>query len=229
MEFKKLTTEDSCIEMDLLSNGGVIFEDAEHENVVGLSKASMDELFIYYSDTGWNTSFNKKHNIKITVLDTIYTSYLEDVGFIEKVNRALDFFPELHTRTVYIGLLNYDLEKWYASVDVNNLILFFNRNVIMALGDESDVDGLNVTIFHELMHIVTYLKKLPKTEAYCSIYATARMPNDIVDSNVISYVIENGNRGNNADLCRKAVGFNESGKRGYIQYLKSLVEGIDLS
>lgn len=229
MEFTKLITDDSCADITLLSNGGVIFQDAEHKNSVGLSKSSMDLLFICYSDTGWNTSFNKKNNIKITVLDTIYTSYLKSAGFIEKVNRALDFFPELHTRTVYIGLLNDVSGRWSASVEVNNLILFFNRDIIMSLGDNPDMDGLNVTIFHELMHIVTYLKKLPKTEAYCSIYATARMPNDIVDSNVISYVIENGNRGNNADLCRKAVGFNESGKRGYIQYLKSLVEGIDLS
>ena len=46
---------------------------------------------------------------------------------------------------------------------------------------------------------------------------------------MISYVIEDGDRATNADLCRKAVEFNDSGKRGYIKYLKSLVDDIDLS
>ena len=229
MEFVKHLTGDSCIEMNLLSSGGVIFKDVEHDSVVGLSKSSMDLLFIYYSDTGWNTSFNKKHRIKITVLDTLYTSHLKDVGLIKKINCALDSFPELRNRTVYIGLLNRGLDVHFAGVDVDNLILSFNRNIILSLEKEPELDGLNTTIFHELMHIVTSIKKLPQTEEYCSIYATARMPSDLVDSDEIPYITENGDRKTNADLCRKAVEFNESGKRGYIKYLKSLVKEIDLS
>ena len=228
MEFKKLTTEDSCIEMNLLGNGGVILKDLAHKCLVGLSRVSMEELYRCYSDTGWNTSYNVKYDVKITVLDTIHSLYLDQVGFIERVNRALDFFPELQHRTVYIGLLNDDLDVTYAYVDVANLIMFFNMHVIAALGD-SVVDGLNVCIFHELMHIVADIKKLPQTEKYCSVYAMARMPNDMVDDDEILYVSENGDRKVNADLCRKAVEYNESGKRGYIKYLKSLVDDIDLS
>ena len=229
MEFVKHITEDSCVEINFLSNGGVIFQDLEHKDSVGLSKSSMAELFRYYSETGWNTSYNQKHDIKITVLDTIYTSYLNKVGFIEKMNRILDFFPELKYRTVYIGTIDKNFGFNYACVNVDNLIILFNESVILNLDAEPNPESLNISIFHELMHVVVYVKRLPKTEEYCSIYAMARMPNDMVDSDEIPYITENGDRKTNADLCRKAVEFNESGKRGYIKYLKSLVKEIDLS
>ena len=228
MEFVKHITEDSCVEINLLGNGGVIFQDLEHKDSVGLSKSSMDELFRYYSETGWNTSYNQKHDIKITVLDTIYTSHLKEAGFIKKVNRILDFFPELKYRTVYIGIIDRNAGFPFACVNVDNSILLFNEDIIFNLDVEPNPELLNVAIFHEFMHVVTHIKRLPKTEQYCGVYGMARMPNDMVDSDEIPYITENGDRKVNADLCRKAVEFNESGKRGYIKYLKSIVEENNL-
>ena len=230
MEFVKHLTGDSCIEMNFLSSGGVIFKDVEHDSVVGLSKSSVDELVMHHSCTGWNVLHNKKNCIKIVVLDTLNVQWMRDYGFIDKVNYALDFFPELHNRTVYIGAANRETsDSTYAYVDVENFILFFNMGAYVRLINRGlGLMGLNVCVFHELMHIVVNIKKLPRTEQYCSVYAMARMPNDIVDHDEILYITENGDRKVNADLCRKAVEFNESEKRGYIKYLKSIVEENNL-
>lgn len=231
MEFVKYVAVDSCIEVNLLSGGAAIFKDTEHDSVVGLSKLLVDELVMHHSCSGWNVLYNKKHCIKIVVLDTLNIQWLKDVGFIERFNCALDFFPELHNRTVYIGLTNDSTSDFtYAYVDIKNFILFFNIGLLTRLVDTGvGLIGLNICIFHELMHIVVGIEKLPQTEQYCSIYAMARMPNEMVDEDEILYIAENGDRKVNADLCRKAVEFNESGKRGYIKYLKSLVDDINLS
>ena len=211
---------DSGVEFDMLDNGGIIIQDANKKNIVGLSQDSLNDLYTFHSDSGWNTSYNNKHFIRITVLDTVYVSYLKKIGLIDKIKKALDYFPELTCRTVYVGILMREREAAFACVDTDNQILKFNVDL---LENAENVEGWNVCIFHELMHIVQRIRDLPKTEEYCSIHAMARMPNHLVDCDYISYISDNGNREYNADLCRKAVGYRESGGRGYIKYVKSLI------
>lgn len=223
MKYKKYTT-DSGVHVNLLDNGGVILQDTDEKNMIGLSRESVCDLYEYHYDDGWNTRLNIKNHITIKVLDTVYSSYLEDIGLIDRINAALDYFPELSLQTIYIGILKYKREGIFAHVDVNNLVIGFNMDDLINF---NTVNGWNVCIFHELMHMVQYSSNLPKSEEYCSIYSIARMPNELIDCDSISYVTDDGNRKHNADLCRLAINYNEAGKRGYIKYLKSLIDEMN--
>ena len=220
MDSHKYTT-DTGTEFHMLGNGGIIITDVEG-NTVGLSKESMSTLNTCYSWGGWNTAFNKEHQVEIKALDTVFMSWLRDTGIIERINKAFDYFPELHMRTIHIGVWEYDRKECFAYADVNNLIIAFNIDM---LEHPDDHEGWNTVIFHEFMHMVAYISDLPKTEEYCSIHAMARMPNHLVDLDLIAYVGD-GDRTHTADICRKAVEYRESGKRGYIKYAKALLDEV---
>lgn len=216
---------DSLTEFHMLPNGGVIIKDADG-NTVGLGKQSMDELYAHYTNGELNSFYNKRNKITISVLGIVQMSYMKGIGLIDKMNQALDYFPELHHRTIHIGVLIKYRNGIFADVDEDNNVIRFNLDY---LRNAKSVEGWNTTIFHELMHIVQQVSNLPKTEEFCSIHAMARMPNRLVDEDRISYITKNGDRKHNADICRKAVQYRESGKRGYIKYAKKLLDEMDES
>ena len=220
MDSHKYTT-DSGTEFNMLGNGGVIIKDVAG-STIGLSEESMSILNNMYSWGGWNTSFNDKHKVEIKALDTVFLSWLKKCGIIERINQALDYFPELHMRTIHIGIIEYNRDKCDAAADIDNHIIQFNMD---RLQHPDEYEGWNVVIFHELMHMVQYISDTSKSEEHCSIHAMARMPNHLVDVDYISY-IGNGNKNYNADICRKAVKYKESGKRGYIKYAKALLDEV---
>ena len=223
MDSHKYVTEKG-VEFHMLDNGGVIIKDAEG-NTVGLGKESMDNLNTYYSWGGWNTSFNDKHKIEIKALDTVFLSWLKDCGIIERINQAPDYFPELHMRTIHIGIIEYEKDKYEAAADVENHIILFSVN---RLKHPNRYEDWNWIIFHELMHMVQFVQNTSKSEEYCSIHAMARMPDNLIDSDEVTYV-GMGDRRHNADICRKAMKFRESGKRGYIKYTKKLLAEVAIN
>ena len=220
MDSHKYTT-DSGTEFHILGDRGVIIKNADG-STAGLSEQSLSDLIAYYSGVGWNPAFNMKHNVKINALDPILMSHIKEIGLIDIINQALDHFPELHNKIIHIGVLVDARKGCFADVDPYNNVIRFN---IDALKDAGNVDGWNTIIFHELMHIVQVLSNTPKTEEHCSIHAMARMPNHLVDADEVTYVGD-GDRAHNADICRKAVKYRKSGKRGYIKYAKALLDEV---
>lgn len=212
-------------ELHMYEDGDVLITDVEGYTI-GIHKLDMAKLYTHYTRGELNSFYNKQHEITITVLGIINMPYLKRIGLIDKINQALDYFPELHNKTIYIGVLVKDRNRCFADVDVDNNIIRFNLDY---LNNAEKVEGWNATIFHELMHIVQSVSNTPKTEEHCSIHAMARMPNHLVDEDRISYITENGNREHNADICRAAVKYRESGKRGYIKYAKKLLDEVDES
>ena len=130
--------------------------------------------------------------------------------FLEDLERmipiALQHFPEIEI--VYVGISN-PKRHHKACADVDNFLIRFRV----------DLRPSFVTIFHELMHLVQWDSDEPKTEEYCSIYAMARMPNELVDD-PIPYIGGDFINLSLAQLCRDTVKYRESGRRNYIQFLR---------
>ena len=125
------------------------------------------------------------------------------------------YFPELSGLWVYLGVMG-KLEKKqnvFASVDVENCVLRFNVEKYIT----------NVTIFHELMHIVNWRNEAsPRTEEFNSISAIARMPPNMVDEDNIPYIAST-TRIKCAELpgiCSKALTERVKGNRKYIKWLQ---------
>ena len=130
---------------------------------------------------------------------------------------AVKYFPELEGQAVYLGVCDVlRHEDNIASCDIeNSLIRFSNQEQITF-----------VTVFHELMHIVQYQNKFPRTEESCSVHAMARMPEELIDSDCIPY-LGTGDRKTNGIVCRNAIAYKNSGKRNYISYAMKALEKMN--
>ena len=156
------------------------------------------------------------------MLESVYRFPVFDVLVFQMVSRALNYFPELEGETVYVGVRRKTcMGDVRGAADSENNIVFFNPR---------DPPSY-VTVFHELMHLVVAKlrregRKVPRTEAYVSIAAVARMPSHLVDENRIPYVVEEVPEHlapKLPELCRKALEHRKH-RRNYIQYLKKLIE-----
>ena len=152
---------------------------------------------------------------KIVYLEsTAKHKYIDDLKF--KLEKSLQYFPELQNNTVYIGIVKIRINTiGYANVD-NNMIAF-----------KWDIEPKYITIFHELMHLIQFDNNdLPKTEEWNSIYAVSRMPIELVDDNIPYVCHEEIPFCLLADCCRESVKYREAGNRNYIQFLRKKIDRI---
>lgn len=155
----------------------------------------------------------------VMALDTLKLHPECDTIFSEVKHIKEKHFPELVEQTVYLGLTGYiRRDKAIASVDVENNVIRFNF-----------YEHINKAVmFHELMHCVQWRSpEMPKTEEYCSIAATARMPAEEVDSNEIAYIMCERKIPvtDFPAACRQALAYVKNGHKNYIQYLKLILNG----
>jgi len=139
--------------------------------------------------------------------------YFEDLR--AKLERAIKYFPEI--KEVKIGGLSKNVDWCIACCDIAGKIIRFK-----------DMKHRNVTIFHELMHIVQGLSnEIPNGERACSIFAIARMPPGLVEG-VIPY-IDTSNRichkKKFPELCRQVIQARKKGHQNYIVYLEKVMKG----
>jgi len=159
---------------------------------------------------------------KVVLLESVYKYPVFDVLVSMKLKEALKYFPELEGETVYVGVRRKTcLGDVRGAADPENNIVFFNPR---------DPPSY-VTVFHELMHLAVAKlrregRKVPRTEAYVSIAAVARMPSHLVDENRIPYVVDEVPEHlapKLPKLCHQALEHRKH-RRNYIQYLKKLIE-----
>ena len=151
--------------------------------------------------------------MKVVYLRSVELFYFFKEELKEKISVALKYFPELKYETIYVGVITDNSVDGRAD-DVNRIIKF-----------RVNVPPSYVTVFHELAHLaIRWLSeqgvKLPKTEEFCSIFAMARMPPELIDINKIPYIGEPRIPKEQIPiLCRKALEYRKK-HRNYIQWLR---------
>ena len=138
------------------------------------------------------------------------------------LREAAKFFPELDDETIYVGVLD-GPETHLGRADSVNNIVFFNPKVRPSY----------VVVFHELAHlVVAKLRRegvnVPKTEEYISVFACARMPNELFDTDHLAYIYEPIPKEHThkiPDLCREALRYREH-RRDYIKYLRNRIKQL---
>ena len=133
---------------------------------------------------------------------------------LEKVKTAVNYFPELDEEVIYLGITK--RKDCSADVDVLNRIIRF----------QIETKPTFVTVFHELAHIVIYKlsesgKDVPRrSEEFCSIFAMARMPPELIDEDAVPYVGKyKVPREYVPKICKKALEYRKT-HRNYIQQCK---------
>lgn len=139
--------------------------------------------------------------------------YFEDLK--AKLERAIKYFPEIEE--VRVKGLSQNVHWCIACCNIaRNTIGFEDRK------------HRNVTIFHELMHVVQGLSnEVPYGERACSVFAVARMPPEIVEG-VIPYITTSEHIypvEKYPELCRQAIRARKKGHRNYIVYLEKRMKG----
>ena len=155
----------------------------------------------------------------VVTLSTLKNHVECDTIFSEAKRIKETHFPELAEQIVYLGITGY-LRKdgAVANVDVENNVTRFNLYAHIS----------KTVIYHELMHCVQWRNpEMPKTEEYCSIAATARMPAEEVDSNEIAYIVCERKIPvtDFPAACRQALAYAKNGHKNYIQHLKLILSG----
>ena len=137
----------------------------------------------------------------------------EDVR--NRIEIALNYFPELKDETIYVGILD-EKDDANGRADSLNRIIKFPVDAIPSF----------VTIFHELAHLairkrVEQGEKLPTTsEEFCSIFAMARMPPELIDEDRIPYLgVPKIPMCLIPPLCKKALEYRKK-HRDYIRWLR---------
>jgi len=157
--------------------------------------------------------------------DAASESIREDVR--DRVGRAMQDFPELAHEVVTVARLDPDFEP----DDVNGKAGMSNRLVYLPAEERSFM----MTVYHELAHLAIHIRdteghEVPTTsEEYCSIFAVARMPPDLIERDYISYIGETTiPQEEQPDICQRALEYRaENGANSH--YIKRAREwlGID--
>ena len=101
---------------------------------------------------------------------------------LKKVTKAIEYFPEI---TTPIQLAR------HGTKGANYAIAYVRWHgvVIPEINFNIRFNSSMNTIFHEIGHVLQYSdREIPFGEESCSIFALARMPTDLVDSNKIPYI-----------------------------------------
>lgn len=159
-----------------------------------------------------------------------YVETLED-NQVESVRRrlldAINAFPELDGQTITVGRMPDDEDVFrdaYAQADP------YNRFILLPVNEVPP----NVTIFHELAHLLIYQqhwggREVPHTsEEYCSLVAVARMEPGLIYADYIPYFGEPAVSIDRwPEIARSALEYRE--KRGskshYIQFAREAFGG----
>ncbi|QLH82473.1 hypothetical protein [Halosimplex pelagicum] len=149
----------------------------------------------------------------------------EDVR--NRVARAMEDFPELAHEVVTVVRLDPDFEP----DDVNGRAGMSNRLVYLPAEERSWM----MTVYHELAHLAIHIRDTkgddvpPTSEEYCSIFAVARMPPELIERNYISYLGEPGPPQEEwPEICRRALAYREENGANshYIQRAREWL-GVD--
>lgn len=115
-------------------------------------------------------------------------AWLQDLK--RRLYQAIQYFPELDSETVTVGVnqdpQNRDYDRWnpYASAE--------SVNFLIRIPTHEEVS--NVTLFHELAHLAIHVLDVPgedvpaSSEEFCSIFAIARQPVQLIDEDRIPYL-----------------------------------------
>lgn len=132
---------------------------------------------------------------------------------------ALQHFPELNGITVTVGKKP-ESHSWYAEADTDNNI------ILLPTHEECPM----VTICHELAHLAIYALDergvdVPRTsEEFTSIFATARMPAQQIDTDHIAYLGHPEVSSEEwPEICQRALEYRED-NRNYIQKCKEWLD-----
>jgi len=132
-----------------------------------------------------------------------------------KLERAIKYFPEI--KEVRVKGLSQNVHWYLACCNIAGKIIEFR-----------DKKHRNVTIFHELMHVVQGLSnEIPYGERACSVFAVARMPPGLVEG-VIPYIDTCKricHKKKFPELCCQAIQARKKGHRNYIVYLEKIMKG----
>lgn len=135
---------------------------------------------------------------------------LEDLK--RRVSTSLNLFPELDGRVVTVGWLP-ESEDAFARAD------WRNDQILLPTHDHCPT----MTICHELAHLAIHIHKqrgddVPVTsEEFCSIFAVARLREDMIDTDDIAYLGEpDVPRGEWSRICRRALAYRQH-SHNYIQ------------
>lgn len=125
---------------------------------------------------------------EINVLDSVRESATERNGLRDRLESALEAFPELRDRTVTVGIVKpgkeYVRNRPNAHADPYNSVIYVR----------SETATSNVTLYHELGHLAIFRlgwagEDVPKTsEEFCTIFSAARMPPAAIDEDRLPYL-----------------------------------------
>lgn len=159
----------------------------------------------------------------IHLLDSVTGSPAASRGLYERLETALEAFPELRDRTVTVGMVrpgkDYIRKRPVAHADPYNDLIHVRR----------EEPTSNVTLYHELGHLAIYRlgwdgENVPTTsEEFCTIFSTARMPPAEIDSDRLPYLGEPSiQREGWPYACLQALRYREN-NRDYIQHCSELL------
>jgi hypothetical protein len=136
-----------------------------------------------------------------------------------RVNRALEHYPELDGTTVTVAKHSDD-DYGYAQADWTNNIIFLPTDEVCYYQ----------SICHELSHLAIHQlseqgEDVPhSSEEFCSIFTTARLSPEELDRMDISYLgVPNVPKDEWPSLCQQALEYREN-NRNYIQKAKEWLE-----
>ncbi|MFW6176684.1 MAG: hypothetical protein ACOC40_03185 [Thermoplasmatota archaeon] len=149
-----------------------------------------------------------------------YTNYVPDDVLDEldsKLERVLQYFPELWDNTIKVGYTSTDIGKYISSRKTEGIsYVRLYKGVSLH------------TIAHELMHSVQYIKEeIPMGERPCELWTLAREPS-ILDKPPMSYLSTPPKIRNNWENWRydvhkiadQAIQERKNGRRCYIKWFE---------
>lgn len=142
-----------------------------------------------------------------SVRDRLDEAAVEDLT--KRLARAYGYFSHLWGKTVTVGVVEEHHESWddpAACVGPRNYVVFVTTEYRLS----------NRTLFHELAHLEIHARKraghdVPtSSEEFCDVYAIARMPPELVDTEKLAYLGKPTEPPANwPDICRRALAYRE--------------------
>ena len=217
---RKRDTDSDQEDEDFVTDGGQdVLQQQVRSDCQKAEKAS-------YPFARWGTGVGS-YRILDSVERRLSDAWLQDLK--RRLYQAIQYFPELDSATVTVGVNqdpeNRDYDRWnpYASAE--------SVNFIIRIPTHEEVS--NVTLFHELAHLAIHVldvhdEDVPaSSEEFCSIFAIARQPVQLIDEDRIPYL--GSPRAPYCDwlaICRDALAYRD--ERGanshYIQYCRERLE-----
>lgn len=130
-----------------------------------------------------------------------------------KVSTALDYFPEV--KFLKLGAMGMKGGRGFANYSAVDMLMRFHINIM---------PDYNV-IFHELGHALQErgVKCIPHGEEAATIFALARMPEHLIESNRLPY-FKNVPAKDIPQYCKMAIEQYNKGNRTYIKWLRKQID-----